>query len=82
MSGKSRGELLRLTAIIGWAAVFFLWLQFDLWYLFAAYFAIHLLEACTIGLKRGRAAGYTILDSFTYTFVFAFTWWYYLPHKN
>ena len=78
MSEKSQGELLRAGAVAGWAVVTYLWVKFGMWYAFVLYLLIHLIEAFTIGLKRGRAAGYSTADSILYTLIFGFTWWKYL----
>ncbi len=78
MSTKTWGELLRFGAVIGWALVIYLWVQFGLWYIFAVYLGIHLSEALTVGLKKGKEAGFSLPDSFLYTFIFGFTWWHYL----
>lgn len=72
------GEVLRIGAVAGWALVTYLWIEWGLWYLFLIYFGIHLGEAFSIGLKKGKEAGYSSLDSFLYTFIFGFTWWHYL----
>ncbi len=78
MDKQRQGEVARACAIVGWFLVAFLWASFNLWYLFAAYLLLHLVEALTVGVKKGTAAGYSKNDSFLYTFVFGFTWWHYL----
>ena len=62
MSEKSQGVLFRSGALAGWAIVTYLWVKFVMWYAFVLYLLIHLIEAFTIGLKRGRAAGYSTAD--------------------
>ncbi len=78
MSEKRLGELARFGAVAGWALVIYLWTQFGMWYVFALYLALHLFEAFTVGLKKGRAAGFSTADSMLYTFIFGFTWWKFL----
>lgn len=78
MSKKIQGELLRVGAVALWILLVFLWVQFELWYILLLLFVAHFIEAVTIGLSKGRVAGYSPTDSFTFTLVFGFTWWRYL----
>ncbi len=78
MSEERFGELARMGAVAGWALVTYLWVQFGMWYIFVLYLIIHLLEAFTVGLKKGKEAGFSTVDSMLYTFIFGFTWWKYL----
>ncbi|HSW36678.1 MAG TPA: hypothetical protein VLH18_08775 [Candidatus Limnocylindrales bacterium] len=78
LSGKLQGEIGRIGAVAGWIVVVYLWIRFDLWYIFALYFIIHFLEAVTVGIAKGKAAGYSTIDSFLFTLLFGFTWWKYI----
>ena len=78
MSRKTLAVFLRAGALAGWALVAFLWIHMGLWIFFAVYFALHLFESFTVGLKRGRAAGRSDSESMLKTFIFGFTWWYFL----
>lgn len=69
---------LQAGSVAGWALVVFLWIQYGWWYFFAAYFALHIFETFTVGLKKGRAAGRSDAESMLKTFIFGFTWWYFL----
>ena len=74
------GELLRASAVVLWILLIYLWVQFDLWYVLLFLFVAHFLEAVTIGMRKGKAAGYSSTDSFTFTLVFGFTWWKYIDN--
>lgn len=78
MSKKKQGELLRASAVVLWVLLIYLWVQFELWYIVLFLFVAHFIEAVTFGLRKGKAAGYSSTDSFTFTLVFGFAWWKYI----
>lgn len=76
----------QILSIIQWVVLLACGIFIPFWWgrMFAlAMFVIHSAEAVKYGLPKGKAHGYTALESLSLTWLYGFTWWKYLgAHKK
>lgn len=78
MNKKMLGQVQRIATIILWALSIYLLIFTKFWYPFVFILGLHTVEIFVVGVKKGTAAGKSMLISMIMTLVFGFTWWMYL----
>lgn len=85
MKNNKKTVIGQLLSIFQWAVLLACGIFIPFWWGWVfplAMFVIHSAEAVKYGIPKGKAHGYTPLESLCLTWLYGFTWWKYLGEED